>query len=73
MHGTKVIPLQRESKISVGFLEIDYVMRYGVFGYGYSHQFAMKDTPVSNIVKESLFVRGKPTMSVLKGAIFENN
>ena len=60
LHGSKIISLQREpAKVNLALLEVDFVIRYGVFGYGYSHQLVFKDLTLANTLKESLLFRSK--------------
>jgi len=58
MYGAKTVVIGVKDKHIVE-VELEYVFRYGIFGYGYSHILKHKNHDVSHVLSESMFFRGK--------------
>lgn len=56
MYGYKTVSLTAKDK-EIADLQFEYIFRYGVFGYGYSHELEQNDILVSNTMKESMFFK----------------
>ena len=58
MYGYKSVNIMVADK-RVADLELEYVFRYGTFGYGYSHELEQNNLTVAQIMNESMFFRRK--------------
>lgn len=63
MYGNKSVPLMVKEK-RIADLECEFIFRYGTFGYGYSHEFEQNETPISEIMKESMFFKRMTLVSI---------
>lgn len=56
MYEDKTLSLMVKDK-QVADLQFEYIFRYGIFGYGYSHELEQNDIYISNAMKESMFFK----------------
>ena len=60
MYGSKVSAFQdqKDPHQTDAYLDFDFILRYGIFGYGYTQQLHQKNVSAQSVIKESLFFRG---------------
>lgn len=62
MQGVKEITFYKTKNLPICEVVIDFIFRYGLFGYGYGHQLEKHSTllPQKQILKQSIFPRCEP-------------